>query len=142
MRHMYLLESWQFWLFRALSDALLDTLSQTFLQQVVRSFETHLWAENGRISTPQTSNIARRAVHTVLHIAANAQTHRCRREHFIEYSAISEFNLDALVQGPGLLEHGRFRLVQADTRNRNLLRAQIFLFISALNRRIFLVWCS
>ena len=139
---MYLLESWQLWLFRALSDALLDTLSQALLQQVVRSFETHLWAENGCISTPQTSNIARRPVHTVLHVAANAQTHGCRREHFIEYSTVSEFNLDALAQRPGLLKHGRFRLVQADTRNRNLLRAQIFLFIPALDRRVFLVWCS
>ena len=142
VRHVDLLEPGQLWLLRALSDALLDTLPQTLLKHVVRSFEAHLRAENGGISTPQASNVTCRPVHAVLHVAANAQTHGCRREHFVEDLTFAEFNLDALVQRPGLFEHGRFRLVETDSRNRNLLLAHIFLFTPALtDNRVLLVGC-
>ena len=46
-----LLEPGKFGLFCAFSDAFLDALSQTFLEQVVRCFETHLRPEDSCIST-------------------------------------------------------------------------------------------
>ena len=97
----------------ALLQALFDALPQAPLHHVVGGFEAHLAAKDCGIFASQAPHVADRAIHTVFHVAADAEAHGGGRVHFAHHFAVCELDYDCMVDWPGIFEKGRLWHVQA-----------------------------